>query len=309
MSEVVHLLPEELILGAPVPYLESALTSLTTALVPDGMGATISWVDDADTLRVVTFDATLRVGHSGANEITSHAVDVGATVSDHVVIGNNKITIEAEVTNTPITGDEDSPLGGRPKAAVRGMSLKVPRREMTKPALLKGGEDGGTPILGSGFAPGVGRVDMLRKPPTLVPGELTRSDGYVQVNALTFDEKFDRVADVLWTLDFLRRSRTLVRVDSRYAKGNNGYVGCLVTAVSAPEEVADSIMFVVELEQIQIAGDAQYVDAQPRVTEPRAKKPVVAGKQPGYANPEPLKETTFKQSTDGIKGVMEQDRR
>lgn len=50
----------------------------------------------------VTFDTIMREGHEGSVSITTHPVEVGADVADHIRIGLDKLSFEGFVSSTPI---------------------------------------------------------------------------------------------------------------------------------------------------------------------------------------------------------------
>lgn len=58
-----------------------------------------------DEMRSVAWDCTLTEGHGLSNDITDHAVEDGASVSDHIRRKPDMLTIEGLLTDSPLTGD------------------------------------------------------------------------------------------------------------------------------------------------------------------------------------------------------------
>jgi hypothetical protein len=56
-------------------------------------------------------DIAVRETHSYPSEVTSHPVEVGADVSDHVKLGPVTVTLEAVVSDTPIGAVADARVG------------------------------------------------------------------------------------------------------------------------------------------------------------------------------------------------------
>lgn len=64
---------------------------------------------------VLQFDCVTSETHEGISELTEHAVETGAPISDHKRTKPRRLTIEALVTNTPL--DAPPPSGGDGSAA------------------------------------------------------------------------------------------------------------------------------------------------------------------------------------------------
>lgn len=62
----------------------------------------LEWTDETNELQLLEFDAVPREGFEAPAEITEHAVEQGAAISDHVRAGSDTVSLEAVVTNTPI---------------------------------------------------------------------------------------------------------------------------------------------------------------------------------------------------------------
>lgn len=64
--------------------------------------AEISWTLPSGAAQSVVFDATVRDTHESVAEATSHPVEEGADISDHVRPGRDRVTLEVVVSNSPI---------------------------------------------------------------------------------------------------------------------------------------------------------------------------------------------------------------
>ncbi len=63
----------------------------------------IRWSDDgSDIERSIDIDCSINEGYEIAAEVTEHAVETGANISDHVRAKNETVTLEAFISNTPI---------------------------------------------------------------------------------------------------------------------------------------------------------------------------------------------------------------
>ena len=240
-------------------------TALGGAPVPGGLGTTLSFIDSGGALRLLVFDATIKTVHTGTAEVSEHPIDAGGTVTDHVTPGQRRITIEAEVTNTPI-GD----IGGKVSSIVQVQAPEL-FKDYRKGAQASASEFGhvlAAPVVGT-FAPFAAKTldDVKVKPAEYVWGQ---SSSMAQV--MQFTQPFDRVVECFQALDQLRATGTLVRVDSKMAS----YTQCLITAVSAPEDVMDACTFLIELVEINLV-EAGTTAAQARTVEPRAKTPSKVG--------------------------------
>lgn len=62
----------------------------------------IEWTPEGGQTQTIDFDASVEEVYEGAAEVTEHAVESGANISDHVRPENETLSIEAMVTNTPV---------------------------------------------------------------------------------------------------------------------------------------------------------------------------------------------------------------
>ena len=69
----------------------------------------LGWTDDGGFPRAMGFDAVLSETHTFKGEVTKHPVEKGSSISDHVFYDPVTVSLEVQITNTPIT---DSDLFG-----------------------------------------------------------------------------------------------------------------------------------------------------------------------------------------------------
>ena len=63
----------------------------------------LSWTLPSGAIQSLVIDATVREGHEAGADVTSHPIEQGADVSDHVRPHLDSLTLEVVVSNHPIT--------------------------------------------------------------------------------------------------------------------------------------------------------------------------------------------------------------
>jgi len=223
-------------------------------------GTTIHYVDSAGTLRIIAFDATFRDVHQGAAEASFHPLDVNANVTDHVRSSPRALSIECEVTNTPLI----------PVAGGRETSLAINStfRNYTSFAGASGGQSFFVPLVGSQGVPVV-----------VSPAVQSSGTSGESVRTWQYATAFDRVKEVWETLDELRASGTAVQVVTRLKT----YKEMVIVNVTAPHGIEDAITFGLDFVEILRADSATIqVDPPVKTSEKRAQKDKDAGTQAGY---------------------------
>ncbi len=83
----------------------------------------IKWSENNGPEQTLDFDCSVNEGYESAAEVTEHAVERGANVTDHVRPKNDTISLECVITNTPL----DNPTFGLDGAtgSVGSHSLEV----------------------------------------------------------------------------------------------------------------------------------------------------------------------------------------
>lgn len=194
----------------------------------------MTWVyllpDDEDP-NIVVFDATMSETHDSTAEITSHPIDDGSTISDHVIIHPFAFSCDVYVTNTPI---ED--LG---RGVVETVELVIP-----KPNPFPSNPFNAAEILANKA------LDAL-------------FGGPLKVQTLLFGEPFDRIKEVHDTLKLLigrGASMSVVTSTATYDK-------VVLTSVSLPRTEYGGASFSLTFGQITTVQSATVT--APKPAEPR----------------------------------------
>jgi hypothetical protein len=87
--------------------------------------AFLSWIDDANEAQNLYFDLAFSYGSEHSSEITTHPVESGANIADHVRVKPLQIKLDVLITNTPIA---DLPDGSR-HGKVASTKLTYPTAE------------------------------------------------------------------------------------------------------------------------------------------------------------------------------------
>lgn len=141
----------------------------------------IAWKKPNGSLGVIDFDATISEQHTLSVNVTSHPIETGATMTDHIRPNPDSLTLDFFITNTPI-----SILG----AKVEGK--RYPKIGMEKV------------------------VDSpVGKLASVIPG------GLIPFGGLLFSKTFDRVSAVYEALAKLVKAGTLVTVYTSIRKYEN----------------------------------------------------------------------------------------
>jgi Dit-like phage tail protein len=192
----------------------------------------------------IEVDATIREEHYGETVVTEYHVERGANVADHARPGNDRITCDVVVTDTPIRVPTTNTDG------VRGGFSQV---ELEVPALTH------FPRL----LPGVGVVTSL----------LPKHTEKYSVEVLNFDGTMNRRQSIYNELTLLRTSTTLVNISTPLRE----YTDMVIRTVSAPRGPADgsSITFTF------VATAITFVDSEIVAVKADAVKKKSAGVKPG----------------------------
>lgn len=94
----------------------------------------LEWLDETQGItNVVDFDASVKESYELPVDVTDHAVEAGAAISDHARAGNETIALEAWVTNTPVVVPGFGLDGA--SGSTRAAALTVNGRELTTSVL------------------------------------------------------------------------------------------------------------------------------------------------------------------------------
>lgn len=200
------------------------------------------WETDAGELDSIVFDVTLREVLVASADVTEHAVETGANVSDHVRPSIRKATFEVVVSDSPSTV---------PTSQMFGVTGRV------QSADLNGGK---TPELSKPSSGGRA-------------AEYQQRDARATAQVLQFDGEFSRRQRVYETLERLRSSATVVIATADLVQLED----CVISELTAPRETkdGDAIVFSLTLTQIRFAETALVEVPVPE--EPRGLPPADTG--------------------------------
>lgn len=194
----------------------------------------ISYVQDGKVVEI-EFDATMRMSDVLSSTVTTHPVETGTPVNDHIRQNPDSLSFDAVVTDSPLKLPRTQNLGAQQNLG----GLSVSYDSITYDALRNGNRQTKTATAG----------------------------------VLQFDRSFTRVADVYFELKYISDNGIAVNVQTT-GDGQSGpkggirdYENMAVLNVTTPHEVADgdSRTFSFQLQNIRIV-DTKKVDA------PEAKK-------------------------------------
>lgn len=243
------------------------------------------------TLSVIEFDATLSETHSSKSEKTSHPVEAGVAISDHVRPSEDRVTLEVIVTNTPLNDMSVSrflaPTGRLQSAA----PLRMANLPLTLSGVTVAGEQRlvgkskqvATPKIKAARQPGFGFPMQLRgalnadardNPPEVTPGRFDKLvPNGVSGSPLQAVTPANRVKLVYEVLQSLVRSG----VEVNLVTDLRDYPSMVITSLSTPKTAMDALVFSMELEEIRFSSTKKTEVKALRVEEPRAEKKVDQG--------------------------------
>lgn len=244
----------------------------------------ILYTDDTGTLRVFAPDCTLRETPQLAAQITSHPVEEGSDLTDHIRPDPIKLNVEFEVTNHPIELPLD--IDGQ----TTPVQLYATWKEFRKGVQAK-------------YRPGVrlqnlvARVDLGGEPLDVKPAEVFDKTVGVSAQVLRFSQPFDRLKS---TFDLLDRIRTRGITVSVYTS-LRAFENMAIAHVSAPRDVNESILFSVEFVQIR-TGSVRLVAVAPKA-EKRGETKKAVGSQQVYELP-PVEQSLLAAGTQYVAGLF-----
>lgn len=201
------------------------------------------WIDSSGTPQEIEFDAVESEKHGLSSEATTHPVEGGAAIADHVVRGPRVLSLAARVSDHPIRAPRS---GSGAQGAVGALDLGTREAQrLVRPADGRRGAEWGT--------------EAVRVSPAV----------------LQFPEAFSRVADTWVVFRDLVGSGLLVTVESRLETVDN----LNVDSVTVPRSAADGSapVFEVELSQIRAVNSRTVSAPEPR--EERGRRRTDRGRQ------------------------------
>lgn len=177
----------------------------------------ITWIN-AGVLQLIDFDASVSESHTSSSSVTSHPVEKGSNISDHVHHEPQKIAIQAMVSDTPIR--QPGSHMGTNRGVVAALVLTQARALVPK---IGGSNLIGT-VLRQSFAP----------TPT--------------ATVLQFAEPVNRVRAVYNELTNLERNGTLVTIETSLVK----YEDMVLQNITTPRDVDNSNAVTFQFDAVKI---------------------------------------------------------
>ncbi len=215
-------------------------------------------------LNEIEFDATIAETHSSSATVTERNVEKGANITDHVRPAQDRISVEAVVTNAPIrtpSGNIDGAKGDYDQI-VANSSIGI-----RAPAFVG------------------------------IPGGSIRQPLQTFATVLKFDKSFDRVRNVYEELVAIVSAPLLVSIDS----GIRTYEDMVITSLSAPRTVEDAIHFSFEATHVRFVESSTVNIASAPEAKGRKKE---GHKPPKEAKADGPEQSTLHSIKEGLKGVL-----
>jgi hypothetical protein len=185
----------------------------------EGSPSLVQWEDAAGVLHLLDADLVLTAADERTSEATEHAIETGATISDHVIQKPNRMVLQIAQTQTPIVAP-DSRFAERPH------QLEIRESE---------------------FRPG-GLLALTSAARSFVSGLFGGAPGAIVVHTLSAETPVDRVNELHDELIDLQQRAQLITVAYRGRR----HPDQLITRVTLTHEPPAGLgKFAVELIQIR----------------------------------------------------------
>jgi hypothetical protein len=225
---------------------------------------------DPDSGTIVLFDVTISENHEDVADVTDHPVEEGVNIVDHIRKAPFTLSLEAFVTNTPVTELIFGPIPHN--GNINTVELAIPQYEPPIEA---------TP--GSLFRLAAAGIRALAD-------AITGGPPPFKAQVLLFGDAFNRVLDVQTVLTELQEKGALLTAvtSTRY------YENMMLTRIGTPVTEAGGVSFQVDLRQVRLVTTANVAAPQP--VEPRGKASEAKGAQAP-------KEITGKEAAKALKSL------
>lgn len=190
---------------------------------------------------LLTFDLTLSEMHEGTSLVTTHAVETGGNIADHIIAEPATVSLVQYVTNTPLREDIYRPKGGK----VESVELEFP--QWTPPV---------EPTPGSAFRLAGAALGAIGD-------AIFGAPAAPRANLLLFPTLFDRVVEAHAQLEAMRLAGVLVTAITSSKVYNN----MAIARASVSKSEAGGAEFQVDLTSVRLVSTATVAAPQP--AEPR----------------------------------------
>lgn len=182
----------------------------------------------------IEFDALITSSDNTSSEATTHPVETGSPINDHIRKLPDRFSVEAKVSDTPLV----------------------------VPTTQTGGATGGSKALELSY-------DVINRFPL---GITTRSTKKAGVNVLQFDSQMYRVRDVYKELKLIQDNGLTVSVRTTYRGGIVDYDNMAILGLTIPRDAnsGSARSFNFEMQSMRIVDTKQV--AAPKAKSQRKKK-------------------------------------
>ena len=270
---------------------------------------------------IIAVDATIEETHVNAALVTEHAVEEDTNISDNVRPENDRYTVRAMITNTPIRQPGSNTAGAVGEFASSALFItSSPRRNDGNPILSNPGSPprtvrdltkgvsvgalaaaGGAPaVVGLGITVG-GSVKIPGINPEFTPQPI-QPEGPVEgvdTRVLQFSQDFNRVNEVYEELRKIIATGTIVRIVTDLRT----YENMILESMETPIEPRDSIEVTIDAVQIRIVKTETVQITEPLQT--RGQRNRKRGNQRTEEDKNPERSTSaLKKGTDFLLGAI-----
>ncbi len=244
--------------------------------------AVVSYVDpESQQFYVLDFDIVTSEEHDVSASVTTHPVQEGANITDHVRPDLKRLNLKVRVSDSPInnvtTGVSPRPLlGTRASVVLEGLASKQETTFQVTGGYPPLTLPNGVPFVSGLSVPTLGGQRPFVEP-RVTPGSQTYALTTVNWPYLKFPESMARVKTVWQVLQFLCLDGIPVEVNSDL----NHYPRMLITQLGAPRDGTTGQEISRSLQELRTARTSRtnlsIKAAKPK--EKRAEKPVFQGKK------------------------------
>jgi len=208
-----------------------------------------SWVTPEGLDKRIVFDTSDEEVPESSTTVTSHPIESGGNVNDHIIQNQTRIRLRATISNTPLHVPETQ------MRTATGETESVDLGSADRRSLTEGAQAGGS------------------GDPT--PAEYEDVTDRLSASVLKFSGEFDRVKDVYEELLLLQTSKQVFTLTTSLKVWEN----CTLQVLSAPRTAAsgNAIEFPMDLVQLDFA-ESQTVEA-PAPLQPRGRRQTARGSQ------------------------------
>ena len=218
----------------------------------------------------IDFDLVISEAHTNASQVTDHPVEKGMNIADHVRAEPITLTLEVEVTNTPL--DPLDPYGGD----IELTQLDLPHKPAPTNPVAKFFDDLGNAIHDAIFGP----------PPPVI------------IQTLVFDQPFDRISDTHLALTTQERAGGTMTVVTSTAN----YGNMVLTGVKYSKTEAGSGQFTLDFKQARIVSTSTVTAPAP--AEPRGATNKAKGSQATKPTDPGASQSLASKILSGVSGAL-----